>query len=239
MSRAAEFGSGTVSVSCLILGGQRGAAGRPGSGSPQDPASPAAGRSGGIAERTRRRHADVRRLSAAARTRSLTSSGCPATPCAGSPAPPTPASSSSTTGRRAAPASCTTTSLACGNGGTRAEPTPQSSGRRSAQAATGAATLASATTSRVSAETSTCPPLNWLPSPRAHLVRHRPARRPGRRHRRADPAVELRQRRRARQPHQMLKRQMYGRAHPTCSASASCSPTNPTKTVPETKFSRR
>jgi DNA-binding NarL/FixJ family response regulator len=45
---AAEFGSGTVSVS--------------------DPASPAAGRSGGIAERTRRRHADVRRLLAVGRS---------------------------------------------------------------------------------------------------------------------------------------------------------------------------
>ena len=49
--------------------------------------------------------------------------------------------------------------------------------------------------------------------PALQNIRHRPARRPGRRHRRVHPPMEFRQRGRPHQPHQDTQTQMYGRAN--------------------------
>ena len=103
------------------------------------------------AEPARRRAPDAGRR-AAASARSPPRWACPATPSAGSPAPPAPKSCSSTTAPAGGPASSTSTRPTCTSDGTPAAPTPRCCGRRSAPADTREAAGRSAATSRASAE---------------------------------------------------------------------------------------
>ena len=117
-------------------------------------------RGGWIAARTRRRHAEVHRLLADGRSQAAIAAelGLSRNTVRRFARAADPGELLVRDWAPRAPASCTTTSLTCGNGGTPAAPTPQCCGRRSAPAATRAATPASGTTSRVSAETPSCPP---------------------------------------------------------------------------------
>ena len=118
-----------------------------------NPVPAGAARSDRIAVRTRQRHAAIRQLLADGRTvRAVAAElGLARNTVRRSPAPPAPTSSWSMTAPAAGPASWTSTRPTCGNGGTRAAPTPPSCTGSCVPAATRAATLSSATSGRPAA----------------------------------------------------------------------------------------